>query len=289
MVLALRSTLSQLFDYAGLFPPAGLEMAPAIAEYDGHRGGSDAWITSRFVVPVARLAEFETYSNPSAEPYELSVLGSFDSLEQDFKSMGEFEERTGAMISCYELKLQSTTSDAHLSKLTKLAQCETFVEIPLGDDQNDHLARIAEFETLGAKARCGGLAASDFPDCLTVAGFVTECIALELDMKCTAGLHHPIRHPDPKTGGVMHGFLNLVVGGAIALQEDLSRAELATILEETEPAAFQFDANQATYKNFSISVPAIEAFRTYFTAIGSCSISEPLDGLRGKGQGAATI
>jgi hypothetical protein len=73
---ALRALLAGLIDYAGLFPPAALSMAEAVANYAGYRGGPDAWALGRFVVPAARLAEFEASAAPclNGTPWLLSVL-----------------------------------------------------------------------------------------------------------------------------------------------------------------------------------------------------------------------
>lgn len=56
---ALRAFGAGLIDYAGLFPPAELPMAAAVANYAAYRRGADAWLLGRFVLPAARLAEFE--------------------------------------------------------------------------------------------------------------------------------------------------------------------------------------------------------------------------------------
>ena len=51
--------LRDLIDYAGLFPPASLAMAPSVANYDSYSRSEWNWILGRFIVPVARLGEFE--------------------------------------------------------------------------------------------------------------------------------------------------------------------------------------------------------------------------------------
>src|SRR4051812_31469081 len=47
---ARRALLSNLFDYAGMFPPAQLPVDDAIAEWRGLRASDDAWLLNRFVV-----------------------------------------------------------------------------------------------------------------------------------------------------------------------------------------------------------------------------------------------
>lgn len=56
---SIRILLTKLIDYAGLFPPAGLAMAPAVSNYVAYRNGEYAWALGRFVLPVSRLSEFE--------------------------------------------------------------------------------------------------------------------------------------------------------------------------------------------------------------------------------------
>src|SRR5688500_1293567 len=48
---SLRALLDGLIDYAGLFPPATLDMQAAVARYARYRAGERAWMLGRFVVP----------------------------------------------------------------------------------------------------------------------------------------------------------------------------------------------------------------------------------------------
>jgi len=58
-VSSMRILLHRLIDYAGLFPPASLNMMAAVAEYAKHRQNVDSWVLGRFVLPAARLDEFD--------------------------------------------------------------------------------------------------------------------------------------------------------------------------------------------------------------------------------------
>lgn len=53
----LRELLRGLIDYAGLFPPASLDVPEAVSNYRAYRSGPHAWMLGRFVVPSARVAE----------------------------------------------------------------------------------------------------------------------------------------------------------------------------------------------------------------------------------------
>src|SRR6185369_9377908 len=59
MTEALRALMAGLIDYAGLFPPASLEMAEAQGNYVSYAAGEYAWALGRFVVPSARLDEVD--------------------------------------------------------------------------------------------------------------------------------------------------------------------------------------------------------------------------------------
>ena len=84
--------LAELIDYAGLFPPAQLDMEPAVAEFARQRGSGDAWILSRFVVPLGRLEELENAARDhfNAKPWPLSVLAAGQTEDQGLEPRSGF-------------------------------------------------------------------------------------------------------------------------------------------------------------------------------------------------------
>jgi hypothetical protein len=54
---ALRELLRGLIDYAGVYPPASLELPEAVSNYWTYRNGPYAWMLGRFVIPSARVAD----------------------------------------------------------------------------------------------------------------------------------------------------------------------------------------------------------------------------------------
>src|SRR4051794_16886199 len=97
---ALRTLLAGSIDYAGLFPPAGLDVATSVRQYADYRHHADAWALGRFVVPAARLAELERDAAPSppaapADPWRLSVLLGAD-FTDELHALGEFNCRHAA-------------------------------------------------------------------------------------------------------------------------------------------------------------------------------------------------
>lgn len=58
MDTSLEILMEGLIDYAGLFPPASLDMPTAVANYAAYREGAQAPWLGRFVLPMSRLEEF---------------------------------------------------------------------------------------------------------------------------------------------------------------------------------------------------------------------------------------
>jgi hypothetical protein len=56
---ALAALLHGVIDYAGLFPPASLDLTTAMRNYAAYRAGPHAWMLGRFVTPAACAAEVD--------------------------------------------------------------------------------------------------------------------------------------------------------------------------------------------------------------------------------------
>src|SRR5262249_33686299 len=110
---SLRDLLLGLIDYAGLFPPTALDMPTAARKYAGYRESEYRWALGRFVVPVARLDEFEKVADgilPSGAQenddfWRLSALSGGD-LSSDLNKIAEFNQKRagGAVIDTIEIK-----------------------------------------------------------------------------------------------------------------------------------------------------------------------------------------
>ncbi len=131
-----------------------------------------------------------------------------------------------------------------------------------------------------AKIRTGGVTPDAFPAIGNVAEFLRACKAKGVAFKATAGLHHPLRCVKPLTyepnapTGTMHGFLNVFLAAAL-----LDHAE--GILAETDPRAFAFEDDQASWRGHSVSTDELRTMRKELaTSFGSCSFEEPIRDLQ---------
>jgi hypothetical protein len=288
--MPLRALLAASIDYAGLFPPAGLDMATAVARYAEYRAGPDAWALGRFVVPAGRLGELEREAEAlaprtPAEPWRLSVLvgaAAGDELE----TLGEFNCRHAADGAAafsgdvVEARADSVEAiDALLAKLPRALQA--YVEIPLARDPAPLVAAIARHGAR-AKARTGGVTADAFPSAAEVARFLRACTAADVPFKATAGLHHALRAEYPLTyapdspSGTMFGYLNLFLAAAF-LRAGLDDANVIRLLEERSRDAFHFTPDALEWRGHRLDRAAVEEARTRgIVAFGSCSFTEPV-------------
>jgi hypothetical protein len=286
--------LNWLIDYAGLFPPAGLDMLPAVTNYDSYLHSEYSWMLGRFIVPAARLSEFDEALGrlpvADSKPWELSALLGTDPAT-DVAQVVAFNARTAssgngrsAVVESVEVK---TESPADVKRIAGNIPPEfvAYFEIPLAGRERECIAAIEECGCR-AKIRTGGETAEKFPDSARVIEFLRLCADAKVPFKATAGLHHPIRsihrltyQPDTPSG-LMHGFLNMFLAAAF-VKAGMETGLAMELLEERSAAAIRFDSKGIVWRQHRLGWPEIAASRRDFSiSFGSCSFTEPIDDLR---------
>ncbi len=294
---ARRLLLEGLVDYAGLFPPAALSMTDAVARYGEYRASENAWALGKFVVPVARLGEFEAAA-PALRgdaPWELALIAGAD-FSADIRVIEAFTRRAVryAIVRAIEVKATSTgnietiATNAALLRVSIAGAFDVYVEVPVAADPSALIESIAA-HGLRAKVRTGGVEAGAFPDAAQLARFVRTCTAHDVTFKATAGLHHALRGSYPFTydpasdRGTMFGFLNVFIAALFA-REGLDDAAMRALLEERDPANFAFSSFGVTWRGHTVSAAAIRSARLgTAVSFGSCSFTEPVADLSSLG------
>jgi len=296
---SLRDLLLGLIDYAGLFPPAALDMPTAAREYFEYRESEYRWALGRFVIPVARLDEFEKAAEDvlpdggreGDEFWRLSALGGGD-LSADLNRIAEFNGKYGtldssagaAIIDTIEIKAERPDEIENAMRLMP-AKLTPYFEIPITNDPTELIKGIAETEAR-AKVRTGGVTADAFPSSFNLARFIKICAEEDAPFKATAGLHHPLRSVNKLTyapesaSAMMHGFLNVFLAAAFA-QNGMDVDRLVELLEEKSPEAFQFDSGGVTWRDEMVVRGQLRNTRSLLAiAFGSCSFEEPIEDLK---------
>ena len=191
MTPALRTLLHEVVDYAGLFPPAGLPMRDAVAEYARHRASADSWMLGRFVAPVTRLAEWEEAARDvGARDWRLAVLApTVDAALERTLTDFNASHAGSAVAEAVEVK---AARESEVPRVGTVAGAPVYVEVPISDDPAPFIAAIGRAGAR-AKVRTGGVTADAFPSAAEVARFIRRCVEQGVPFKATAGLHHPLR------------------------------------------------------------------------------------------------
>jgi hypothetical protein len=137
-----------------------------------------------------------------------------------------------------------------------------------------------------AKIRTGGVTPGSLPAAFQVARLIARAAEVHIPFKATAGLHHPVggeyplTYDDDAPHGRMFGFLN-VLAAAVLAQQNLGEKGLVDLLEDDDPAALSFDADLMRWRGHSATLKQIASARSSLgISFGSCSFSEPVEGLR---------
>lgn len=282
-----------LVDYAGLFPPASEDMRAAVESYAAYRASSDRPALGRFIVPVARLAEFEELARSvmprgeSSDPWRVSVLVA-DNAREAGERMLKFNchHWSGspdghAVIDSVELKAETVEAiESQNRDLPRFFQ--RYFEIPLGSNAGAPIHAIAKVGGR-AKVRTGGVTASAFPAADDIVDFLVACNHEGVAFKATAGLHHPIRgsyrltYEKNSEAGTMYGFLNLFVAAAL-VRQGAARSLAVRALEESDPAAFEFAGEFIGWREHRFNASQLRDLRDGFAiSFGSCSFREPVE------------
>ena len=246
---SLRALLTNLIDYAGLYPPAGLPLSNVTENFERYLHSPESWMLNRLVLPAAKIAEVQLGEN-----WRVTLLVDGD---------------PGPLPN--QVETLETKSMQRLS-------LPVYREVPL-DQVTDGFAKV----------RTGGLTPDSIPSSDYLADFFCAAATRRIPFKATAGLHHPVRSERPLTyapdspRATMHGFINVFLGAAFAWH-GLERGSVIDVLNETDPHNFEFLDTEVRWRGRSLSTAQIETSRRDFAhSFGSCSFEEPITDLQDLG------
>ena len=289
---SIKILLSEIVDYAGLFPPSALAMPEAVINYATYRNSNYKWMLGRFVVPVGRLGEFLETAKDFVErdkndgAWRLSVLASED-IYETVRQIEDFNAKNAPYIVCDALEVKANSS----SLIEKIASAvppnvETFFELPLAENLAELVSTLA-IKKQNAKIRTGGVTPEAFPSVREIIRFVQTCLAANVPFKATAGLHHPLRCFKPLTyqpdapSGTMNGFLNMFLMTGFA-RAGFKANLLQELLEDESGGSFEFEKNGVRWRKdyFLTNAQLYNLRQKSIISFGSCSFEEPVADLQ---------
>jgi hypothetical protein len=299
---SLRELMAQAIDYAGLFPPASLEMSAALRKYVCYRRSVHSWALGTFVIPASRLEQFRSVQQQlngeqgeaAPGPSLLSVVLS-SNLAAELAAVQAFPHGLG-VVGSIEARISQPEEISFIARRSP-PQAKLFFEI--APERAAELLPALHRGGFCAKLRMGGTVPEAFPCADTVAAFLLRCAEVGVPLKATAGLHHPLRRVAPLTyqpnsaKTTMYGFLNFFTAAAIAWRErqvsaydrDVLHRLLVACLNDTEPTDWQFSDEALTWSGgprpVHVERDALKDERLNFVlSFGSCSFEEPIEELR---------
>ena len=273
---AIDSLLAGLIDYAGLYPPAGLDMRVAARNYLNYRQGRHAPVLGRFIVDLSRLVELRQIAGHSIREMRLTVVAP---TTADWNSLLPLIE-DGLPVETVEVKVDKSVDIGRIREGFP-ARLPIYFEAAPGANYSDLLDAIS---SAGArpKLRLGGIVAEAFPSPQVVASLIAAIAKRHIAFKATAGLHHPIRSyhrfacEPASLSGMMHGFVNLFCAASLLFFDGELRDALC-VLEDEDPTAWRFTNEGIGWRDFRWNSEQIQSVRRNFlTSFGSCSFEEPL-------------
>lgn len=279
---AAETLLHGAIDYAGLFPPAALDLETTVRKYAEYRACRDAWALGRFVLPAAKVAEFADRWPGCVAEWPVSLL-----LGADYDAEMRLAVDCGLQLDVVECR-PARLDDVSEIRRRMPERARLFVEVGRTESVTEALEAIARVDAC-AKLRTGGVTADAIPGSGAVAAFLVGCAQRGLCFKATAGLHHAVRGDyrltyDPQSArACTHGFVNFFLASAAA-QGGADEAQIAAMLDEQDRGSFSARPEALRWREHSFPVDRLREMRGRFAiSFGSCSFEEPLAEMRSMG------
>ncbi len=259
-----------LVDDASVLPPSSTGVTDALASFRAHSQGWFAGLVGSFLVPASLAGAERSWAGVPVGVVNDTTIGGLPAVVAKLRSAGAEVRQVEAAVA-----RRGEDPQPGLAELRRLCgetgDLDVYAEIPLSWGLLAGLDTVAEARAAGLpiapKFRVGGLAAELFPTPVELAAVICACRDRELPFKLAAGMRHALRHTDPETGFTHHGFLNVLVATAVAVDGG-EVAEVAESLAATHPLPLVEPARGRR-----------DATRPLWIGFGSVNVIEPLTDL----------
>ena len=272
---ALDALLADMIDYAGLYPPASLDMHTAVRNFLEYSCSARRLALGRFILDLERFPYLWDAAGDYVHGLRLSVLAGPQSDWDDLRRLGD----KGYIIDAVEIKISAPDEIARLATHVPDGMVAYF-EIPM--DASERTLDTIEAAGARIKLRLGGASADAFPSTQAVAYMLDQIARRRLIFKATAGLHHPVRANHPVSNApaspttAMHGFMNVATAAAV-LYFGGDVADAFEALEELQPNAWRVVDSAILWREYGWNADELcEVRRQFFAGFGSCSFEEPI-------------
>lgn len=264
-----------MFDDAAMFPPAKIAPPQAVREHLRHRLRWYEELLGPLVCTAARLPVVEecaaTLGVTPDGPLDVAVVVP-EGIDAVPSALQTARQCTHVRVRAVEAPLAgaSISTVSETAERLAAAHVSMYVEIPVSQVSERQVHELRD-SNARLKLRTGGTTIDAFSTEEELAAPIVTCAAELLPFKCTAGLHHAVRHRDRSTGFEHHGFLNIALAARVAAGTGSVRAT-ATMLAERDGQTLATEAARLRSSD-------VDGVRALFASIGTCSIDEPVHDL----------
>jgi len=265
------SVFASFFDDAAIFPPGEAPLDRAVREHVARRSTDlGSWIGPLLLTPDRLDEAARPFTDTGdAKPLRVGVVVPPARLDDTLSTIAKITPTV--RVTGLEFKPADTGLDRLVAEAAALAEkFDVHLELPVQYVLAQGL-NILEDTPVRLKVRTGGLDPRAFPSVDELAATIGTAVRTGVPFKLTAGLHRAIRYTDESTGFTHHGFLNIAMATAAALEGAKDDA-LAEILAERNGELLAADFRRRDAR-----------WRSSFESFGTCSITEPVDTLAGLG------
>lgn len=255
--------LAGFFDDASLFPPASLALPAALPAHHAHRSAWYAPLVGSFVCPWPRVRELATEM-----PVRLSLTFPEGPAELG-AALAWLRGRPEVALTAVEVMLPDDLTPRDVLRMLDEnlpPDVLGYLEVPPGDRRSGVLDALA-VTRYRAKFRTGGVTPQAHPSEWELAQAVRAAVQRGVPFKCTAGLHHAIRHTDGQAE--QHGFLNLLLAVDVA-RHGADVGAVAAVLASRSAEAIGKEVARVA------AIGRLVDARAHFVAVGTCSIADPI-------------
>jgi hypothetical protein len=288
--------VDNLIDYAGLFPPAQLSLDDTIENYITYTSSRHSHMLAKLILPENLIEEaylkLKQIKLPNKIPISLLTNNVSKNLNDFHKYSAVFNlENIEEKISdIKDLEKSVSEASSHTNEHNSLRVFFELDGVLLRDTWEKEIIQQLEIlnkynsNQIGLKIRCGGVTPDLTPKTERLAEYLKLSANIEIPIKFTAGLHHPLYSYHQSFSGFMHGFLNVYLATFFAYKCKINTSEIIKILEAKSLNDFKFSDKFIRWQSYEIANTDISILREKRVfSFGSCSFDEPIDDLRSLG------
>lgn len=273
---------SQFLDDAAIFPPGSLPISRAVPAHIAHLESVQGSLLGPFVMAASGLPALGelvghlapgsfavSVTVPSPGVVRAALTAAADIAALDVRAV-EVGVPAGGLAAQDVVPTLDHALGGGLGRTADGSNVTVFVELPRDERRGDLVRELSGTAYL-AKLRTGGVREDLYPDPGELGAAIATLVRAGVPFKATAGLHHAVRNTDAATGFVQHGFVNVLVAVAAAL-DGAPEEEVAAVLADRDGPKLS-----AILGGWSAATAG--QVRSAFRSVGTCSIDEPVSDL----------